>query len=411
MKKKNKPVFIPGFRRSVENGPAQQDSKMSNLGMGLIGPMGHIGLMGRKPVMENRPAQRYSGMSILETSPYRPSCPYRPLNFKNQSRSTGLRKLYFGNGTEGSSKILKCGSSKVMKQKRLMGRKHIGKNSPAQRDSENSNLGVMGILGCKTKTSPVQWDSGIYKLWLGLIGPMGHIGLIGQKPVMENRPAQQDSIMSNLKVESENSLPQRDSGNSNLRVLGILRSLGWKAVRQGVRMGTENRKTRMRPAQLDSIMSNFGWMGERVNESMGKAENKTRPAQRDSEMSNLGTGEQGIVTVQINNNKPFLPLCLCDLVVNGPAQRYSKMSNLKIETENILPQRHSKMSNLDFENIVPAKRSEQIMFTLRIKNIVCCFGRLSGLLCWPHGGRADGNSNPALAGPIVDWRSAGVLKC
>jgi hypothetical protein len=28
MKKKNKPVFIPGFRRSVENGPAQQDSKM-----------------------------------------------------------------------------------------------------------------------------------------------------------------------------------------------------------------------------------------------------------------------------------------------------------------------------------------------------------------------------------------------
>ena len=42
---------------------------------------------------------------------------------------------------------------------------------------------------------------------------------------------------------------------------------------------------------------------------------------------------------------------------NGPAQRYSKMSNLKVESESSLPQRHSKMSN----------------------------GRLSGLLCWPHG--------------------------
>ena len=45
---------------------------------------------------------------------------------------------------------------------------------------------------------------------------------------------------------------------------------------------------------------------------------------------------------------------------NCPAQRHSRMSILKIETENSLPQRHSKMSN----------------------------GRLSVVLCWPYGQRA-----------------------
>ena len=90
---------------------------------------------------------------------------------------------------------------------------------------------------------------------------------------------------------------------------------------------------------------------------------------------------------------------------NGPAQRYSKMSNLKMETENSLPQRHSKMSN----------------------------GRLSGVLCWPHGLKRMyimhvkniagwfrtavliiGQREvliPQSRDQSENWRSAGVLKC
>jgi hypothetical protein len=75
-------------------------------------------------------------------------------------------------------------------------------------------------------------------LGMGLIGPMGPIGLMVQKPVMKTTPVQRDSGNSNLKVETENGPVQRDSGNSKLGVLGILRSLGilgWKTVRQEVR--------------------------------------------------------------------------------------------------------------------------------------------------------------------------------
>jgi len=71
-------------------------------------------------------------------------------------------------------------------------------NRPAQRDSGNSNLGVLGILGRKTRN--------------------------------ENRPAQRDSGNSNLKtslyrpyrpyrpLDFKTSPAQRDSGNSNLRM-------------------------------------------------------------------------------------------------------------------------------------------------------------------------------------------------
>ena len=67
----------------------------------------------------------------------------------------------------------------------------------------------------------------------------------------------------------------------------------------------------------------------------------------------LAGGEENtkkeIFTVQIKNivelfmsrweNEPMSKM------QNGPAQRHSRMSILKIETENSLPQRHSKMSN------------------------------------------------------------------
>ena len=98
--------------RLPETSPAQRDSKMSNLGMGLIGPMGPIGLMVQKPVMKTALAQRDSPAnagSNLKTSPYCPCSPYRPL---------------------------------------------VLKTSPAQRDSGISNLGigVMGLMGKRDKT-------------------------------------------------------------------------------------------------------------------------------------------------------------------------------------------------------------------------------------------------------------------
>jgi len=107
----------------------------------------------------------------------------------------------------------------------------------------------------------------------------------GLRQSAENGHAQRDSGISILKtsptglltvrlvpqsgdpsrpLDFKTSLAQRDSGISNLGagVLGILRILGGKTVRQGVRsqksgtrMGTENRKNRMRPAQQDSEMS------------------------------------------------------------------------------------------------------------------------------------------------------------
>jgi hypothetical protein len=138
------------------------------------------------------------------------------------------------------------------------------------------------------------------------------------------------------------------------------------------------------------------------------------PAQRDSGNSISGKGKQVIMTVLIKN----LAGCFMGGCRNEPmsktqnvsAQRYSKMSNfgrlsvlLGQKAENSLPQRHSRMSNLDFGNIIPAKRSEQIMFTLRIKNIVCCFGRLSGLLCWPHGGRLSGSKLKVENGKFKVW--------
>ena len=73
-------------------------------------------------------------------------------------------------------------------------------------------------------------------------------------------------------------------------------------------------------------------------------------------------------------------------IQNAFPQRHSIMSNLKIETENTSPQRHSIMSILNFGCIAPAERSEQAMFSARIKNVACCFGRLSGLLCRSPGG-------------------------
>jgi len=115
-----------GVRMKAENhktrmSPAQRDSGMSKLGLGVLRILRSLGILGRKTKNENRPAQRDSGNSILKTSPYCPCSPYRPLDLKttpaqrdsgisifgrlsgllcwphgqNQSFSTGLRNLQF----------------------------------------------------------------------------------------------------------------------------------------------------------------------------------------------------------------------------------------------------------------------------------------------------------------------------
>jgi len=158
--------------------------------------------MGQRHKIESSPAQRDSEISILKTSPYRPC---RPLDFKN---------------------------------------------SPAQQDSE------MSIL--KTKLS--QQHSEMSNLGVGLIGPMGPIGLMGKKPAMKNRPA------------------QRDSGNSILAVgvLRILGILGWKT------------KSKSRPAQRDSGIYK---LEIRPFCPSCPLVLKTTPVQRGSRMSKLGLPE------------------------------------------------------------------------------------------------------------------------
>ena len=114
-------------------------------------------------------------------------------------------------------------------------------------------------------------------------------------------------------------------------------------------MKTKNRKTRMRPAQRDSKMSNgrlsgvfCRWQGGRLPEN--------RPAQRNSEISILKT-------CSYCPSRPYRPLDF----KNTPAQRHSKLSN----------------------------------------------GRLSGVLCWPHGQNSPPQRDSGIS--ILETRPTGQL--
>jgi len=240
---------LMGGKPEKQNRPAQQDSGMSNLGLGLMSPMGPIGLMSKMPVMKNGPAQRDYEISILKVESETSSA----------QQDSGMSNLGLG-------------LMSPMGPIGLIGKKPVMKNGPAQRDSGNSSLGV-------SRT--------------GLTSPTG---LAGGLVEPQCTPAQQDSGMSILKAESETSPAQRYSGNSNLGlgvlgILGILRSLGILGGK------TKNENTpaqrdsviyfwairllspscpscpldfKNRPAQPDSGMSNFGWMGRWGDESMGQ---------------------------------------------------------------------------------------------------------------------------------------------
>jgi hypothetical protein len=145
---------------------------MSNLGMGLIGPMGHIGLIGRKPVNNNRPAQRDSEISILKN---RPLCPYCPLAFKI---------------------------------------------APARRSSKNSILGMENIVPAESTKNT---ENAIFtKQVKNITGYFMGMEWNEQMSKMQSISAQLDSKMSNLKIETESSFPQRYSKMSNGRLSVLL---------------------------------------------------------------------------------------------------------------------------------------------------------------------------------------------
>jgi len=262
---------------------------------------------------------------------------------------------------------------------------------PAQRDSKMSNFRSMGESMGKTenKTRPAQRDSENSILPESQTLHSLH-ELHGEKMFS----AQRDSKMSNGRLSGllcwphgQNSFPQLDSKMSNLVLtpspLRPLR-LNLLSAQQYSKMSNlvshlrnlRNLRTNLFCAQHDSKMSNFG-LGEHCHTE--GAENT----------------EKGIFTMLIKNKVRCFMGRLVDesmsKMQNGSAQRDSKMSNLKIETENSLPQRHSGMSLLDFGGIASAEHSKQTMFIELIKNMAGCFGRLSGLLCWPHGGRLSGD--------------------
>jgi len=90
--------------RLPETRPAQLDSGISKLEMGLMGVIGIMGIMRRRHKSKNDPAQRDFGISILKTSPTglltvrlvpQSGDPYRSSVFKNRpaQRDSGISKL------------------------------------------------------------------------------------------------------------------------------------------------------------------------------------------------------------------------------------------------------------------------------------------------------------------------------
>jgi hypothetical protein len=178
----------------------------------------------------------------------------------------------------------------------------------------------MRLMGGKPKKQncPVQWDSGMSKLGVGV----------------KNRPAQRHSKMSNGRLsgvlcwphgrKTKTAPAQRHSGISILGV-GVLRIL------RSLRIMGKKTKSKTTPAQRYSKMSNLDDRPYCPSCPWCPLVFKTTPAQRHSKMSNL-------------DDRPYCPWCPL-VFKTSPAQRHSKMSNLKTETENSFPQRHSKMSN------------------------------------------------------------------
>jgi len=378
-----------GFRGKSRMFPvAQHSSGISILGMGHMGVIGVMRLMGRKHKTKNSSAQRNSIMSNLVLTPN----PLRPLRLNlfcaQQDSKMSNRRLF--RKTAPAQRGSRISILEVLGILRSLGILGILGEQPkeqygcAQRGSENSKLDFpLCLAGCQASPAmrddsvvkAVQRDSGISNLGTGEQGIitvsvknkvycfMVRLGNVTMSK-MQNGPAQRHSKMSNMKIEIENSLPQRHSKMSNGRLSGVLccphgqKGMSIMQVKNidGRFMGVmrimgQRHKIEIRPAQRGSGMSIFGSMGERVNESMRKTENKTRPAQRDSGMSIL-TGRQ---TGLISPTSPTAPQC-------SPAQRDSGISNLKAASENAPAQQDSGISKLATHPLCPYCPSCPLVF-------------------------------------------------
>jgi hypothetical protein len=173
--------------RKTENAPARWDSGISKLR--VLGILRSLGILGEQPVMQISPDQRDSEISILKNRPLCPYCPCCPLDFKN---------------------------------------------GPAQRDSKMSNGRLSGV-SCwpHWQNRLPQRDSGNSILGVGSLETLRSLGILGGKTKSKSSSAQRDSEISNLKVETGNSLPQRDSGNSILKTCPY-RPLAVRLVQLGI---------------------------------------------------------------------------------------------------------------------------------------------------------------------------------
>ena len=161
---------------------------------------------------------------------------------------------------------------------------------PAQRHSKMSNLKV------DSENSSAQRDSGIYNLSMGHIGP---IGLMGRKPVMKNSSAQRDSIMSNLRrcpinplcptspLSLENASAQQHSKMSNLKL---------ESENSSAQPDSGISKLGMGLMGVIGVMGVMGLMGR-------EHKSKNCPAQQDSGISTLKTSPYRPLAVRL------VPLC------------------------------------------------------------------------------------------------------
>jgi len=264
---------------------------------------------------------------------------------------------------------------RVMRVMRVMGvmwRRHTIANSPVQRDSEISIFGrLSGMLcwphGHRTENSLPQRDSKMSNL---------RIDQTSQTCQTEPKcsPAQRHSKMSNLAEAVKNNLPQRHSIMSSLGVLGILR---WKTKSKNSPVqrdsGISILKTspyrpygpycpldfKNRPAQRHSIMSILRVL--RIQGSLGmpgwETKSKNSPAQRDSIMSNPVMGLIGPMGhIGLMGKKPANQ--------NSPAQWDSGTYNLGIgdmtEPQCAPAQRDSGIYNLkvEIESTLPQRHSK-----------------------------------------------------
>jgi len=301
---------IAGYNLKVEseNTPPQLHSGIYNLEMGHIGPMG---FMGRKPVMNNRPAQPDSPAiagSLLKVESE---------NTHPQPHSgMSILRFYLTSQT-GPTSLTEQQTTHVEPYSGMSNLKVESENTPTQPHSGMSNLKV------ESENTPPQPHSGMSNLRFCLTSQTGPTSLTEQQTThVETNPG-----MSNLKVESENTPPQPHSGMSNLG-MGLMGHMGT--------IGLMGQQPVMKnyPARRDSgisILKNSPYrpLAVRLVPQSGDPYRplvfKTTPAQRDSGMSKLGMGLIGPMG-------PMGPMGLMGkkpVMKNGPAQQGSGNSILK----------------------------------------------------------------------------------